>query len=202
MKIGPKYKIARRLGASVFEKTQTAKFALRAERKGRPTRRPKSKTNYGTQLIEKQRVRFTYCLSEKQFRKYVDKVIEKKGVNPSEMLYSLLERRLDNVVAKANFATTRLAARQLVSHGHITVNGVKMTIPSYQVREGDIVAIREGSKEKTVFADLDERMKDSTSPNWLSVHQPKKEITITGTPTLVVTEVPFELQTVIQFYKR
>lgn len=202
MKIGPKYKIARRLGASVFEKTQTAKFALRAERKGRGAGRPKSKTNFGIQLLEKQRVRFTYCLSEKQFSKYVGQVIEKKGVNPAEMLYALLERRLDNVVLKAGFAATRLAARQLVSHGHITVNGTKMTIPSYQVKTGDIVAIREGSKQKTVFADLDERMKDITAPNWLSVHQAKKEITVTGTPAYVGTDHPFDLQTVIQFYKR
>lgn len=202
MKIGSKYKIARRLGASVFEKTQTAKFALRAERKGRGAGRPKSKTNFGIQLLEKQRVRFTYCLSEKQFSKYVGQVIEKKGINPAEMLFALLERRLDNVVLRSGLATTRLAARQLVSHGHITVNGVKMTIPSYQVRAGDIVAIREGSKQKTVFADLDERMKDITAPNWLSVHQAKKEITVTGTPTYVGTDHPFDLQTVIQFYKR
>lgn len=202
MKIGSKYKIARRLGASVFEKTQTAKFALRSERKGRSTGRPKSKTNYGIQLLEKQRVRFTYCLSEKQFSKYVGQVIEKKGVNPAEMLYTLLERRLDNVVLRAGFTPTRLGARQLVSHGHITVNGVKMTIPSYQVRAGDVVAIREGSKQKTIFADLDERMKDITAPNWLSVHQAKKEITVTGTPSYVGTDHAFDLQTVIQFYKR
>lgn len=202
MKLGPKYKIARRLGASVFEKTQTAKFALRAERKGRDTRRPKSKTNFGIQLLEKQRVRFTYCLTEKQFSKYVGQVIEKKGVNPAEMLYTLLERRLDNVVLRAGLATTRMAARQLVSHGHITVNGTKMTIPSYLVQVGDVVAIREGSKQKTVFADLDERMKDATAPNWMSVQQAKKEITITGAPVYVPTNLAFDLQTVIQFYKR
>jgi small subunit ribosomal protein S4 len=203
MKFGPKYKIARRLGASVFEKTQTAKFALRSERKQRTTGRPKSRTNFGIQLIEKQRVRFTYGLSEKQFSKYVHQVIEKKGVaNPAEMLYTLLEQRLDNVVLRSGFAASRPAARQLVSHGHIVVNGVKMTIPSYQVRSGDVISIREGSKNKTVFADLDEKMKDLTFPTWLSVQTAKKEITIAGTPTFVGTNLPFDLQTVIQFYKR
>jgi small subunit ribosomal protein S4 len=202
MKIGPKYKIARRLGAAVFEKTQTAKFALHVERKGRPTGRPKSKTNFGIQLLEKQRVRFTYCLSEKQFRRYVDKVIEKKGVNPAEMLYSLLERRLDNVVLRSGIAITRLAARQLVSHGHITVNGKKMTIPSYQVHEGDVIGIREGSKQKPVFNGLDEQLKEITAPNWMSVNPLTQEVSITGTAALVATEVPFDLQTVIQFYKR
>jgi small subunit ribosomal protein S4 len=202
MKLGPKYKIARRLGASVFEKTQSPKFALRAERKGRDTRRPKSKTNFGIQLLEKQRVRFTYCLTEKQFAKYVGQVIEKKGVNPAEMLYTLLERRLDNVVLRAGLASTRMAARQLVSHGHITVNGKKMTIPSYLVHVGDVVAIREGSKQKTVFAELDEKMKDVTFPTWFSVQQAKKEITITGSPVYVSTDLAFDLQTVIQFYKR
>lgn len=203
MKFGPKYKIARRLGASVFEKTQTAKFALRSERKQRTTGRPKSRTNFAIQLIEKQRVRFTYGLSEKQFSKYVNQVIEKKGVaNPAEMLFTLLEQRLDNVVLRAGFAVSRPAARQLVSHGHIVVNGVKMTIPSYQVRSGDVISIREGSKNKTVFADLDERMQDIAFPTWLSVHVAKKEVTIAGTPVFVGTNLPFDLQTVIQFYKR
>lgn len=203
MKFGPKYKIARRLGASVFEKTQTAKFALNAEKKQRTTGRPKSRTNFGIQLIEKQRVRFTYGLSEKQFAKYVQQVIEKKGVaNPAEMLFTLLEQRLDNVVLRAGFAASRPAARQLVSHGHITVNGIKMTIPSYQVKQGDVIAIREGSKQKTVFAELDERMNEMTFPTWLTVQAAKKEITIAGTPSFVGTNLPFDLQTVIQFYKR
>jgi len=202
MRIGPKYKIARRLGGSVFEKTQTAKFALRTERKTRNVRRPRSRTNFAIQLLEKQRVRFTYGLTEKQFSRYVKQVIEKNVANPTDMLYSFLERRLDNVVLRSGFAKTRMAARQLVSHGHITVNGKRVNVPSLQVSEGDVVGIREGSKEKIVFADLDEHMKDVTFPTWLSVNQPKREITIKGKPVYVVTEVPFDLQIVFQYYKR
>lgn len=202
MKMGPKYKIARRLGASVFEKTQTAKYALRAERKSRNVRRPRSRSDYNKQLLEKQRVRFTYNLSEKQFSNYVKETIDKGAKNPAEFLHTLLERRLDNVALRAGFAATRGAARQLVSHGHLTVNGTRVTIPSYRLKEGDIVGIREGSKDKAIFTDLDERMKDMTFPAWLSVNQQKKEISIKGLPVFVASEVPFDLQQVLQFYKR
>ena len=129
---GPKYKIARRLGASVFEKTSTAKFALRTERKSRNLagKRPKARSNYGKQLIEKQKVRFTYGISEKQFRNYVREVIDKNSSNPTEALFALLEARVDSVVLRSGFVPTKQAARQAVSHGHITVNGKRITIPS------------------------------------------------------------------------
>lgn len=205
MKIGPKYKIARRLGAAVFEKTQTAKFALREERKAqanRNKRRPRNRSNYGKQLIEKQKVRYTYGLSEKQFAKYIKKVIEKNVPNPSELLFTFLERRLDNVVLRSGFAPTRLAARQLVSHGHMSVNGTRLTVPSFEVKEGDIVSIREGSKEKTIFGDLDDRMGEVIAPSWLSVNKAKKEVTVKGVPIFVPGEQHFDLEQVLQFYKR
>lgn len=204
MKFGPKYKIARRLGASVFEKTQTAKFALRSEQKAQANknkRRPKALSNFAKQLIEKQRVRFTYGLSEKQFSKYIKKVIEKGAANPSELLFTFLERRLDNVALRSGFAPTRMAARQLVSHGHMAINGVRVNVPSYQVSEGDIVSIREGSKQKPVFADLDDRMSDVTAPTWLSVNKAKKEVVVKGEPIFVLGEQNFDLEQVLQFYK-
>lgn len=199
MKIGPKYKIARRLGASVFEKTQTAKYALSLQKRTKQFRG--SRSNYAQQLLEKQRVRYTYLISEKQFAKYVKQVIEKKTENPANMLYGLLEKRLDNVVARAGFAPTRLSARQMVSHGHIMLNGKRMTIPSVEVREGDRVSIREGSKDKGLFADLDERLKETKAPEWLKVNA-KKEIEVVGTPSYSVQDEAFNLPLVIQFYKR
>lgn len=204
MKIGPKYKIARRLGASVFEKTQTAKFALRAERKNRNAKstRPKGKTNYGKQLIEKQRVRFTYALSEKQFSNYVKEVIEKNTSTPAEMLFSLLESRLDSVVIRSGFVPTRLASRQAVSHGHITVNGKRVSIPSFRLKVGDVVGIREGSKNKGLFQNTTERVSEITVPNWINLNKTTIQAEVQGSPTLTPGEQNFDLQTVIQFYKR
>lgn len=203
MKIGPKYKIARRLGASVFEKTQTAKFALRAEKRSRnSSKRPKALTGYGKQLIEKQKVRFTYAVSEKQFSNYVREVIAQNSSNPSEALFGLLESRVDSVVLRCGFVSTRLAARQAVSHGHITVNGRRITIPSYRLKIGDVVSIREGSKDKGLFRTISERMAEITAPNWIKLNKTTFQAEIAGSPTLTPGDQNFDLQTVIQFYKR
>src|SRR5690606_30165190 len=144
MKIGPKYKIARRLGAPVFEKTQSQKYALSLARKERTSKgRPRAKSDYGKQLIEKQKARFSYGLTEKQFRGYVDKSLSAKS--PAQKLFSLLETRLDYTVFRAGLAKTRAQARQAVSHGHITVGGRRVTIPSILLTEGDVIGIRPGS---------------------------------------------------------
>lgn len=200
MKIGPKYKIARRLGASVFEKTQGAKFALSQQKR---TKNPRiSRSGYGLQLLEKQRARFTYILTEKQFSKYVNQAIEKGGNNTAEILFSLLETRLDNVVLKSGLASTRLAARQMVSHGHITLNGQRVDIPSISVKEGDVVGIRENSKDKPLFNDFDERFKDVTVPDWLKTDPVKKEVKILNIPKYSPDVIGINLPLVIQFYKR
>ncbi|MDP3962761.1 MAG: 30S ribosomal protein S4, partial [bacterium] len=162
MIIGPKYKIARRLGAPVFEKTQTQKYAMRQGQagQGRPAGkgRPKAKSNFGLGMLEKQKARYSYGLTSKQFTKYVKQAIEKKG-SSGELLVRILESRLDNVALRSGFAPTRQAARQLTSHGHLLVNGTIVTIPSYQIKVGDIISIREGSKKKALFSTLDERLK-------------------------------------------
>lgn len=201
MRLGPKYKIARRLGAELFEKTQTQKFALRQQNKTRSFK-PRAKTTYGVQLLEKQKVRFTYILSEKQFVKYVNKVTKKSVANPTGKLYEILERRIDNVVLRAGFATTRSAARQMVSHGHILVNGVRTTIPSYDVKNSDILSIRESSKTKPLFESLEERLKETTPPTWIKVDPIKKEITTKGEPVYTPSQTHFDLSSVLQFYKR
>lgn len=204
MKIGPKYKLARRLGASVFEKTSTAKFALRTERKSRNLagKRPKPRSNYGKQLIEKQKVRFTYCITEKQFRNYVREVIDKNSSKPAEDLYALLEARVDSVVLRSGFVPTRMAARQAVSHGHITVNGRRITIPSYRLKIGDVVAIREGSKDKGLFNNMTERIAEITIPNWIKSNNATNQSEIVGSGTITPGDTNFDLASVIQFYKR
>lgn len=201
MKIGPKYKIARRLGAQIFEKTSGEKFALREERRSRARRgRRKSLSNFGAQLIEKQKARYTYGISEKQFRKYVDKSLTTKTGSPAENLYKALETRLDNVVYRSGLAKTRRMARQMVSHGHIRLNGRKMTIPSAEVRTGDKFDIREGSKDKTLFADLGEEKKDI--PAWITFDVSKKVGSITKLPTYDPSQESFDLTSVLEFYSR
>lgn len=204
MKIGPKYKIAKRLGASVFEKTQTQKFALSEARKSKIRRggRRKNVSDFGKQLLEKQKVRFTYGITEKQFRNYVDTVLAMHGVNPAEELHKALERRLDNVVARATLATTRRGARQMVSHGHITVNGKKITIPSHKVKIGDVIAVREGSKAAPLFTGASERMANATIQGWLKPDSKELSVEVTDLPTFVATEAAGDLTSVISFYSR
>lgn len=203
MIIGPKYKIARRLGANVFEKTQTQKFAMRTAAKtgGKGMGKPKAKSDYGLGLIEKQKARYTYGVTSKQFGNYVKKATELKG-NSSELLVRLLESRLDNVALRAGFATTRQAARQMVSHGHLTVNGKRVTIPSYAVSIGDVIGIREGSKKKVLFATLDDRFKAVKIPAWLKLNFDKKEVTIDGIPHAAPSDLLFSPGAVLEFYSR
>src|SRR5581483_8756571 len=130
MLIGPKYKICKRLGSSVFEKCQTQKFQLAADRAPRKTKGRRGGSDYGAQLIEKQKARFTYGLSEAQFSRYVHEAMEIKGKDSAAGLLARLEARLDNVVYRAGFVKTRRAARQLVSHGHVTVGGKRLNVPS------------------------------------------------------------------------
>lgn len=200
MKLGPKFKIARRLGAPIFEKTQTAKFkATIGEKKGK---RPGSKSDFARQLIEKQKARFTYGISEKQFSAYAKNVIESGSHTPSEDLFIKLETRLDNVVYRLGLATTRQFARQVVSHGHILVNGRKLNIPSYIVKPGDTIEVRSGSKANGIFKELDEKIKTLTTPVWLTWNVEKKQASVLRLPTMEGQELLFDLSAVLEYYKR
>lgn len=196
-----KYKVARRLGAGVYEKTQGQKFMLSQARGMKRGKRPARPTDYGKQLIEKQRVRFTYGVRERQFSNYVKKATEKGGAGtPALRLFQNLESRLDNVVYRLGIAHTRGLSRQLVSHGHFLVNGKRTTVPSYSVKEGDVIEIREGSKDKTVFADLDKKLKNNKTAAWLNWDNTKMQGQVKGTPK---DPDPFlNLQAVIEFYSR
>lgn len=198
---GPKYKIARRLGASVYDKTQTQKFAMRAGAKD-IKRKKRAGSDFGLQLIEKQRARFTYGLGEKQFKNLVEKVQSKKGSDINEAFVQALETRLDNAVYRLGFVTTRQAARQMVNHGHIDVNGKRNTIPSYHLSIGDIITIRESSKKKPLFKDIDIKLKEQKVPSWLLLNTEKKEAKVQGLPKIPANELSFDVSQIFQYYNR
>ncbi len=201
MKIGPKYKIARRLGAPIFEKTQTQGYArslARKEKAGKVPQRPKSE--FGKQLIEKQKTRLTYGLSEKQFSKYVKSALG--SAEPLQKLFNSLELRLDNALYRSGFAKTRLQARQIAAHGHATLNGRRVTIPSITVKEGDVIGVREGSANSALFAGVADRMKENAVPAWLSVSPDKREAKVGGKPVFEQSQHVFDLGAVLEFYSR
>lgn len=201
MKIGPKYKIARRLGSPIFEKTQGPKYALSLSRKEKNIKsRNKPKSEFGKQLIEKQKTRFSYGISEKQFSKYTKASLN--ALEPMQKLFRTLELRLDNILYRGGFAKTRALGRQMSSHGHATVNGRRVTIPSMKLSVDDVVGIREGSRASALFVELDEKMKSHALPMWLEVDAKKKEIKVIGLPTYAPGEQVFDLGAVLEFYSR
>lgn len=201
MIIGPKYKIARRLGAAVFEKTQTQKYAMRAARKDKTSPIVRSKSEYGQGLLEKQKARMSYGVTSTQFTKYVKNAIAKKG-NSAAHLINYLESRLDNAVLRGGLAPTRRAARQMVSHGHINVNGSRVNIPSYSVSVGDKIGIRPRSADKALFTKLDESWKAVKLPAWLKLDFEKKELAVEGIPIADKAELLFDVGTVLEFFSR
>ncbi len=199
---GPKYKIARRLGAPIFEKTQTQKYVLHTERRGKKRGFSKPKSEYGIQMNEKQKARFTYGLSERQFSNYVKAALEKKSTHAVGAIFHSLESRLDNVVYRLGLSKTRLGSRQMVSHGHILVNGRRGTAPSRQLVVGDTVEIRAGSLGRGIFANLEENLKNTTVPSWISFDITKKTAKIVGAPLWVPSDNMFDLNAVVEFYSR
>lgn len=200
---GPRFKIAKRLGASVFEKAQTQKFALSADRSAKNKRgRRGGQSEYGKQMLEKQKVRITYGVGERQFRNYVRKALEAGSGTPLERLHALLELRLDNVAYRLGLASTRRGSRQMVAHGHLVVNGKKVRIPSYQVKLVDVLSIREGSKTHGSFVNFAERFAERPLPSWLSWSASKMEGSVTQLPTTVSAEPAGDLSAVLSFYTR
>jgi small subunit ribosomal protein S4 len=204
MKTVSKYKLAKRLGPSIFEKTQSQKFALAAERaaKNKKGGRGRGASEYGKQLLEKQKVRVTYGLSERQFGNYVEEAMHAKGKSPVAALHEALELRLDNVVYRIGLAPTRRAARQMVSHGHITVDGVKSTIPSRRVYPGDVIAVREGSKSAGLFTTFADKAAERPFPSWISFDLKAMKGTVNVAPTAESADPAGDLVTVVSFYSR
>ena len=162
--------------------------------------RRKKVSEYGAQLKEKQKVKFVYGILEKQFHKYYLKAANMKGVTGDNML-QLLELRLDNVVYRLGLAKTRRMARQVVGHGHIRVNGQKVDIPSYSVKVGDVITLRQRSAEMEMFKVLREGTTVVT-PKWLTFDAPNLTGTVNALPAR--EDIDFELQEnmIVEFYSR
>ena len=203
MKTGPRYKIAKRLGATVFEKAQTQKFAVSAERSAKNKRRGRGRqSEYGKQMLEKQKVRMTYGLTERQFGNYVKKALAAHSAKPSDLLHELLEMRLDNVIWRIGLAPTRRAARQMVAHGHIMVNGKKSRVPSQAIFVGDVISVRDGSTGHGSFIGFAERFMDRKLPSWLSWNPKSMEGGVAERPTTASADVAGDLAMVLSFYTR
>jgi small subunit ribosomal protein S4 len=194
-----KYKIAKRLGAGVFEKTQSQKFALSEARSKNTRRRKREASDYGRQLLEKQRVRYTYGISEKQLSGYAEKAITQKI--PVDALHKALEMRADNVAYRAGFATTRRAGRQMVSHGHLLVNGRRITTPSYSLK---VLEVRGGSRGSALFGHLTSGEQEGrmTPPSWITLDESLMRATLSGEPSYSPAEAGLEYAAVFEFYSR
>lgn len=197
----PKFKICRRLGPGVYDKCQTAKFSATTGKMALAgARRPKAPTEYGAQLIEKQKIRFSYGITERQLSNYVKKASLVKGAGTAEKLYEGLEFRLDNAVYRMGLSNSRRSARQMVSHGHFIVNDKKVTIPSYELKSGDTIKIREGSKIKKIFSNIAEKIKDYNPPVWVSFDANIMEGKILNKPKNAESFI--DLNAVLEFYSR
>ena len=194
---GPNNKQARRVSFSILETGKDLKRAGGPGQHGQDRKRKPS--NYSVQLTEKQKLRFMYGLSEKQFKRLVDESGKMKGVH-GENLFVLLESRLDNLVYRTGFATTRRAARQLVNHGHITVNGKKVDIPSYRVKVGDVIGLKETSKEhKAVTAALETV---NSRVEFIKYDDKKKEATYVRVPQRSELNAEINEALIVEFYSR
>ncbi len=158
-------------------------------------------SEYGQQLAEKQKVRHTYGISEQQFKRYFKEIVRQKG-NKEELLARKLENRLDNVVFRLGWARSRRLARQIVSHGHILVNGRKVDIPSYQVKKGAVIKLKERSRKLTLFNDLKAFLKKQEIPQWLSLDREKLEGKVKTQPKIEDMGKVGELNMIIEYYSR
>ena len=195
---GPSYKQARRVGFSVLENGKD--IARRPYGPGQHGADRKGKlSNYGVQLTEKQKIRFTYGISEKQLKKTFERAAKLKGIH-GENILKLLESRLDNIVYRMGLASTRSGARQFVNHGHVSVNGRKVDIPSYQVKPGDVVAVRENSKDHKAMKESLEKV--TKTVDYVSFDKNKLEGTYIRLPERSELSSDVNESLVVEFYNK
>lgn len=195
---GPAYKKSRRVGISTLETGKD--LAKRPYGPGQHGNGRKGKlSNYGVQLVEKQKIRFTYGISEKQLKKAFEKAGKLDGIHGENML-KLLESRLDNIVYRMGIASTRRAARQFVNHGHVNVNGKKVDIPSYQVKPGDVVSVRENSKEHKAMKETLENI--NRNVEYVSFDKNKLEGTYLRYPERSELSQEINESLVVEFYNK
>jgi small subunit ribosomal protein S4 len=203
---GPVSRLCRREGMKLFLKgakcyTKKCPFERRPNPPGQHGVRRRKVSDFGLQLREKQKMRRIYSVHERQFRRYFDEAERHTGVT-GESLLRLLETRLDNVVFRMGFASSRAQARQLVTHGHFVVNGTATNICSYAVAPGDRVEVRETSRKSEYFKNARESLKGAQRPDWLSVDADKLSGSVNAQPRR--DQMPAELneQLVVEFYSR
>ena len=169
--------------------------------KRQPKQSRRKQSEYGMQLTEKQKVKFIYGVLEKQFHAYYEKAERKQGIT-GEILLQELERRLDNVVFRMGFANTRREARQLVNHAHFTVNGKRVNIPSYQVKPGDVVAVREKSRSTTKFKTLLEENGKKACPKWIDKAKDSFECKIVAMPARDDIDYDVSEHLIVELYSK
>lgn len=199
-----KCKISRRLGVNLFPKCSEI-FARKPYPPGRKgKRRPRSLSEFGRQLKEKQKLKVLYNLRERQFRRYIKEALEKRGgaQDASHLLIQVLESRLDNVVLKLGVATSRAQAKQLVSHGFFLVNGKSIDIPSYRVKKGDVIGLKPQKAKKAIFQNLELRLKSHKPPSWLQFDKEKLEGKVLEVPNFEEAAPPVEISAIFEFYSR
>jgi len=200
---GPRARVSRRLGTNIWG-TQGETVAL--DRRPYPpgehgrTRRRGNVSEYLMQLQEKQKARFTYGLTEKQFRRIYDEANRKQGVTGETML-RFLELRLDNVVYRAGWGATRPQARQFVNHGHVSVNGRRVDICSYRVRKGDVITLREKSRN-LVVVQWNRDVLDRQPPGWLERGDDGFSVTVRDVPTREQIDLPVREQLIVELYSK
>lgn len=198
-----KFKIDRRLGVNLWGRAKSPLAKGREGGPGQHGQRRKKPTDYGTQLHAKQKLKGYYAnIGERQFRRYYQEAIRRKG-DSGENLVQLLERRLDAVIYRMKFAPTPFAARQIVSHGHILVNGKRVNIPSYLVKAGDEIEVRQKVKQNTVILGATQS-KERDVPDYISVDHDKMKGTFVRVPAFADIPYPVKMEPnlIIEFYSR
>ena len=205
---GPACKQCRREHQKLFlkgEKCYSNKCAITKERgvPGQHGARRKKLTEYATQLREKQKAKRFYGVLEKQFAKYYEMATKRQGIT-GDNLMSILETRLDNVVYRLGFALSRKEARQLVTHGHFTVNGSKVDIPSYLVKEGDVIAIKDKSTDSSKIKTILEINDSRTTPKWLELTKVDNNYSgrVATLPTIEDVDLPLEVHLIVELYSK
>ena len=195
------YRISRRLGFSTLETGE--ELARKPYAPGaHGNKKAKKLSNYGTQLQEKQKVRFMYGVNEKQFRKTFDEASKLPG-KAGENFLKVLETRLDNVVYRIGFASTRAQARQLVRHGHFEVNGVKVNIPSYLTKVGEVVKVKESSANSEIFKQIVEATENGRPvPTWLEADLSNKTGKIVALPSRDEIDLPVQEHLIVELYSK
>ena len=199
-------RICRREGQKLFLKgsrcyTDKCSVARRNYAPGEHGQKKKKLSEYGMQLREKQKTKSFYGVGEKQFRKYFEMAENKRGIT-GEMLLQILESRLDNVVYRLGFGSSRPQARQLVNHGHFEVNGKKVNIPSYLVKPGDIIAVRESKRNSAIIKENAEVNASKVVPEWLEKNNDKLEAKVLRLAERQDVDIPVEEHLIVELYSK